>query len=82
MCFLNNIVIDDNTSNENKLLSSEGQIQTQSLTVKSAPVPTSKANNHHAKFRYPRVDPQPNLIVDDRSKQQKLESVLRTLNQV
>ena len=50
MCFLNNIVIDDNTSNENKLLSSEGQIQTQSLTVKSAPVPTSKANNHLAKL--------------------------------
>ena len=80
MCFFNNIVIDDNKSNENQLLSSEGPNQTQSFLVKSAP--TSKANNHLAKFRYPRVYPQPNLIVDDRSKQQKLDSVLRTLNQV
>ena len=47
-----------------------------------SPLLTSKANNHLAKFRYPRVDPQPNLIVDDKSEQQKLESVLRTLNQV
>ena len=44
MCFFNNIVIDDNKSNENQLLSSEGPNQTQSFLVKSAPAPTSKAN--------------------------------------
>ena len=45
-------------------------------------MPTSKANNHLAKFCHPRVDPKPNLIVDNRSEQQKLERILRTLNQI
>ena len=53
-----------------------------SFSVKAASVPTPKANNHLAKFRYPRVDPKPSLIVDKRSEQQKLESILHTLNQV
>ena len=33
------------------------------------------------KFAYPRVDPQPSIIVDNRTPPQKMASILRTLSQ-
>ena len=63
----------------NQLFTNGGQNELNSFLAKSSPAP-SKAKNHLAKFRYPRVDPEPN--VDNRSEQEKLESVLRTLNQI
>ena len=77
MCFLYNIAFVDDTAAKNQSLSFEDPVQTaQSFSVKSASVPTSKAKNHLSKFRYPRVDPKTNLIVDNRSEEQKLESIL------
>ena len=78
-CLLNNDVIEN--SKENQLFTTEGQNEINLFLAKSAPAP-SKAKNHLAKFRYPRVNPEPNLLVDNRSEQEKLESVLRTLNQI